>query len=55
VQPGDADALAAQIARLLRDPTLRASLSAAARQAAVARFDRARMAEELLTLYRELG
>jgi glycosyltransferase involved in cell wall biosynthesis len=53
--PGDARALAAQLLRLVSDVELRAALGRAARRTALARFDRARLAAELLPLYRRLG
>jgi glycosyltransferase involved in cell wall biosynthesis len=52
--PGDAADLAARITRLAADPDLRARLGRAARETAERRFDRARLAEELVPLYRQL-
>ncbi|HEV3470247.1 MAG TPA: glycosyltransferase family 4 protein [Pyrinomonadaceae bacterium] len=52
--PGDAAALAGRIAQLASDPGLRARLGRAARETAARRFDRARLARELIPLYREL-
>ncbi len=51
VPPGNATAMAAAITRLLRDPELRASLSANARHSAVTKFSRDRMAPEFIALY----
>ena len=51
--PGDAPALAACIARLAESPELRLALGRAARETAVRRFDRARLAAELVPVYRE--
>jgi glycosyltransferase involved in cell wall biosynthesis len=50
--PGDAAHLAARIALLAADPLLRARLGSAGRHTAEARFDRARLATELLPIYR---
>lgn len=52
--PADADALAVALARLIDDDALRARLGAAGRRTAERRFDRRRMADELLPLYRRL-
>jgi glycosyltransferase involved in cell wall biosynthesis len=49
--PGDAEGLAARIEQLT-DSRLRAELAAAGRTGAVARFERARMAGELIPIYR---
>ncbi len=54
VPPGDAPALAAAIARLLRDPALRARLAGAARQRFEERFTIARTAEKVAALYRQV-
>jgi glycosyltransferase involved in cell wall biosynthesis len=53
-QPGDADDLARNVLALVRDPGARARLAAAGRESAAARFDRGRLAGELLAAYREL-
>ncbi len=54
-RPGDAGDLAARLDQLIGDPALRARLGAAARAAAVRRFDRMRLVRELVTLYRGLA
>ncbi len=51
--PGDAAALAKCIERLARDPSLRERLGAAGRRTAMQRFDRARLAKELIPVYRD--
>ena len=51
--PGDAAALAARIAELARDPGRRQSLARAGRESAVRRYDRSRLARELVPLYRD--
>jgi len=53
-EPGDADALAACIRRLAEDAPLRSRLGHAGRAAAVDRFDRVRMAREMISAYEEL-
>jgi glycosyltransferase involved in cell wall biosynthesis len=53
-EPGDAGALAACIQRLAGDASLRGRLGRAARAAAVDRFDRARMAREMISAYEEV-
>jgi glycosyltransferase involved in cell wall biosynthesis len=53
-QPGDADDLARNVLALVRDPGARARLAAAGRESAAARFDRGRLAGELLAAYRAL-
>jgi glycosyltransferase involved in cell wall biosynthesis len=53
--PGDAAALADRIGTLAADPDLRARLGRAARASAEARFDRARLARQLVPLYRRLA
>ena len=49
--PGDADALAQAVTWLATDPMLRQRLGTAGRAAAVARFDRSRLAEEWGRVY----
>jgi glycosyltransferase involved in cell wall biosynthesis len=49
--PGDAEALAKQIARLAGDDSLRSAIAARARASAESRFDRARLGPELLQAY----
>jgi glycosyltransferase involved in cell wall biosynthesis len=51
--PGDAAALASALRRLIGDPALRRSLGEAGRAAAVARFDRSRLAGEWARVYDE--
>ncbi|MFE9906072.1 glycosyltransferase family 4 protein [Streptomyces achromogenes] len=53
VAPGDADALAAALNRLLGDPGLRARLGAAGRERVLANFTWARAAEGTVAHYRE--
>jgi glycosyltransferase involved in cell wall biosynthesis len=53
-EPGNTPALAAAISKLVRDPSLRERLGAAARSAAEVRFDRRRLGPELVAVYREL-
>ena len=50
-EPGDAAGLATAIHGLAIDPALRAALGRAARRTAEARFDRARLAVELIRVY----
>lgn len=50
-QPGDAEGLADALLRLVEDASLRRRLGAAARQSAIARFDPARVQDELVSLY----
>jgi glycosyltransferase involved in cell wall biosynthesis len=52
--PGSADGLAARIVELVRDPEARIRLGRAARQTAERRFDRARLAADLLPVYRRV-
>lgn len=49
--PGDAAALAGRIRELAQDARLRAAIGVAAREAALQRFDRMRLASELIPLY----
>jgi len=53
--PGDAAALAEQMRRLATGAALRSRLGAAARNAAVKRYDRRRLARELLEVYQEIA
>jgi glycosyltransferase involved in cell wall biosynthesis len=53
-RPRDAGSLAAAIVRLLEDPALRARLGAAARRAAVERFDRRRLGAAVGAVYQRL-
>jgi glycosyltransferase involved in cell wall biosynthesis len=53
--PGDERALAARISELVRDPQLRARLGRAGRITAERRFDRSRLAAQLIPLYRRLA
>jgi glycosyltransferase involved in cell wall biosynthesis len=53
--PGDEVALAAHIERLVNDPGLRQRLGQAGRQSAERRFDRRRLAAELVPLYTSLA
>jgi glycosyltransferase involved in cell wall biosynthesis len=55
VTPGDPDALAAAILRLIDDPPLRARLGAAARETYERRFAASVTAGQLASLYTELG
>jgi glycosyltransferase involved in cell wall biosynthesis len=55
VPPRDAEALAAAVERLLRDPAVRAGMSAEAARDAAARFGRSRQAEAYLDWFRELA
>ncbi|HSU15203.1 glycosyltransferase family 4 protein [Longimicrobium sp.] len=55
VAPGDAAAMAAAIGRLIGDADLRARLGIAGREKAKREFDRARLAREIVPLYRSLG
>jgi glycosyltransferase involved in cell wall biosynthesis len=50
--PGSADSLAAAIAALARDPDARRRMGIAGRQTAERRFDRTRLASELIPVYR---
>ena len=54
-EAGRASALAERIGELARDPALRAALGARAEQSARRRFARARLADELMPIYRELS
>jgi glycosyltransferase involved in cell wall biosynthesis len=51
VPPGDAEAIAGAIGRLLEDPALRARLAAAGRQRITEEFDLDRNAETLIGLF----
>jgi glycosyltransferase involved in cell wall biosynthesis len=53
--PGDETALAAVLARLVQDPPLRTRLGAAARAAAVARFDAAAFAAGFASVYESVA
>jgi glycosyltransferase involved in cell wall biosynthesis len=53
-RPGDADDLARQMLALVRDPGARARLASAGHESATERFDRRRLAGELVGVYREL-
>jgi len=53
--PGDASALAERIAMLANNAELRASLGQAGRNVAERRFDRARLARELIPIYEALA
>ncbi|MGA9721936.1 MAG: glycosyltransferase family 4 protein [Candidatus Binatus sp.] len=55
IAPGDAAALADSIRQLACAAPLRSQLGAAARKTAENRFDRARMARELIPIYEELN
>ncbi|UJA18770.1 glycosyltransferase family 4 protein [Thermoleophilia bacterium SCSIO 60948] len=55
VPPGERDALAAALGELLGDPAARAALELGARRAAEGPYSWARIAEQTLALYRELG
>jgi glycosyltransferase involved in cell wall biosynthesis len=55
VPPGDPLALASALARLARDPALRARLGAAGRERVLAHYTSARMAEGTLACYEELA
>lgn len=50
--PGDAEGLAERIKQLAIDPSLRTRLGQAARASAVQRFNRSRLAAELIPIYR---
>lgn len=54
VTPGDADALAASIDRLLGDPELRQRLGAEARRAVYPRYDVSRLVSDIAALYTSL-
>jgi glycosyltransferase involved in cell wall biosynthesis len=53
-EPRDASDLARAVLSLLREPALRARLGSAARETALARFDRRRLGPELLAAYGDL-
>jgi len=54
-EAGRASALAERIGELARDSALRAALGARAEQSARQRFARARLADQLLPIYRQLS
>lgn len=54
VPPGDSDALAAALERLLTDDDMRQRLGRAARARAEERYSSARLAEDLLPLYKQI-
>jgi glycosyltransferase involved in cell wall biosynthesis len=54
-EPGDAAGLAAAIHGLAIDPARRAALGRAARRTADARFDRRRLATELISVYQAVS
>ena len=54
-EPGDAETLAAQLRRLIGDAPLRARLGEAGRTTAERRFGSARLAQDLLPVYRRLA
>ena len=54
-RPGDDAGLAEQIEKLVRDPELRARLGRAGRITAERRFDRSRLAAQLIPLYQRLS
>jgi glycosyltransferase involved in cell wall biosynthesis len=53
-RPGDVDQLARAIEMLVRDADLRARIAAAGRASAERRFDRSRLATELIPIYRSV-
>ena len=53
--PGDVEALAAQLLRLMNDAPLRARIGGAGRATAERRFGTARLAQDLLPVYRRLA
>jgi glycosyltransferase involved in cell wall biosynthesis len=55
VPPGDVQALAQALIELIRDPQMRQELGRNARRTAIERFNRDRMADELLTIYDRWG
>jgi glycosyltransferase involved in cell wall biosynthesis len=55
VPPGDAEALAAALVRLIDDPALRQSIAAVGHQVFRRQLDIARAADRLETLYRSLA
>jgi glycosyltransferase involved in cell wall biosynthesis len=54
-EPGSVRDLAERMSELVRDPAVRAALGAKAVQSARRRFARARLADELMPIYRLLG
>lgn len=55
VPPGDVQALAQALIQLIRNPQMRQELGRNARRTAIEKFNRDRMADELLTLYDRWG
>jgi glycosyltransferase involved in cell wall biosynthesis len=55
VPPGDASALAASLAELLKDPQRRAAMGRESRALAVERFDQEKVLKATLAVYAELG
>jgi glycosyltransferase involved in cell wall biosynthesis len=53
--PGDAAQLAERIMQLATDPNLRANLGAAGRATVEQRFNRPRLATELIPIYKRVG
>ena len=55
VDPGDKDAIADRLIRLLLDPRLRAQMGAAGRARAEAHFDNEVVVSRLVSIWRELS